>query len=109
MVIPGSTPESVEGLVYSWVVYRMKATIGRGAFGRDILANKHVRIVRTLDPTALDLSHAMVRTVKSEVDGRTNGAPLRYHTKSLSLGLPSASKTPLTPRGVLSDVSTVNR
>ncbi|KAI9835907.1 MAG: hypothetical protein M1819_001805 [Sarea resinae] len=59
LVIPGSTPESVEGLDDSWIVYRMKATIERGLLAPNVHARGHLRIVRTLDPSALELAHAM--------------------------------------------------
>lgn len=52
-------PESVEGLSETWVMYRFKAEIGR-KYAKDIVARKPLRIIRTLDPSALELSHAMV-------------------------------------------------
>lgn len=52
-------PESVEGLAETWVMYRFKAEIGR-KYVKDIVARKPLRIIRTLDPSALELSHAMV-------------------------------------------------
>lgn len=55
-------PESVEGLSETWVMYRFKAEIGR-KYAKDIVARKPLRIIRTLDPSALELSHAMVRSV----------------------------------------------
>ncbi|KAL9013340.1 MAG: hypothetical protein Q9173_001965 [Seirophora scorigena] len=58
-ILPGHTPESVEGLQDSWIIYRMKATIDRGILAQNILARKHVRVVRTLDTAALELSHEM--------------------------------------------------
>lgn len=61
MVIPGSTPESLEGLYDSWIIYRMKATIERGMLQQNYAARKQVRIIRSLDPTALELAHSMVR------------------------------------------------
>lgn len=57
-VLDGSLPESVEGLKDAWVVYRLKAEICRKR-GKDIVVRKPLRIVRTLDPTTLELSHAM--------------------------------------------------
>lgn len=53
-------PESVEGLSETWVMYRFKAEIGR-KYAKDIVARKPLRIIRTLDPSALELAHAMVR------------------------------------------------
>ncbi|KAL9592660.1 MAG: hypothetical protein Q9179_006496 [Wetmoreana sp. 5 TL-2023] len=55
-VLPGYIPESVEGLWDSWIIYRMKATIDRGLLAQNVLARKHVRVVRTLDTAALELS-----------------------------------------------------
>lgn len=59
VVLEGSMPESVEGLSETWVMYRFKAEIGR-KYAKDIVARKPLRIIRTLDPSALELSHAMV-------------------------------------------------
>jgi len=67
VIIPGDTPESVEGLPESWVIYRMKATIDRGRLQQNIHARKHVRIIRTLDPAALELAHSMVRAHRSVI------------------------------------------
>jgi hypothetical protein len=58
VILEGSLPESVEGLHDTWVTYRFKAEIGR-KYARDIVIRKPVRIVRTLDPSALELAHAM--------------------------------------------------
>ena len=43
-------------------MYRFKAEIGR-KYAKDIVCRKPLRIIRTLDPSALELSHAMVRGV----------------------------------------------
>lgn len=60
LVIPGSMAESVEGLPESHIVYSLKATVARGKFAHDIHAPRRpVRIVRTLDPSALELAHEM--------------------------------------------------
>lgn len=63
MILPGSTPESVEGLTDTWIVYRMKATIERGMLQQNSIARKQVRIIRTLDTAALELAHAMVKGI----------------------------------------------
>ena len=60
MILPGSTPESVEGLTDTWLVYRLKATIERGILQQNSVARKQVRVIRTLDTGALELAHAMV-------------------------------------------------
>ncbi|KAH9208685.1 hypothetical protein DL95DRAFT_394987 [Leptodontidium sp. 2 PMI_412] len=59
IVIPGGFAESVEGLQDSHIQYRLKATVARGKLAYDLHAHKPVRIVRTLDPSALELAHAM--------------------------------------------------
>jgi hypothetical protein len=51
--------ESVEGLQESHIMYKLKATVARGKLAYDLHAHKPVRIVRTLDPSALELAHAM--------------------------------------------------
>lgn len=63
-VVPGNFSESVEGLTDSWVIYRMKATLERGILQQNSVARKHVRLIRTLHPSALELSHAMVSFMK---------------------------------------------
>jgi hypothetical protein len=60
-ILDGSLPESVEGLKDAWVIYRLKAEIVRKR-GRDIVVRKPLRIVRTLDSSALELAHAMVHS-----------------------------------------------
>lgn len=57
--LPGSTPESVEGIPEASITYRLKATVGRGKLAYDLHAYKHLRVIRTLDPAALELHHAM--------------------------------------------------
>ncbi|CZS92787.1 probable ROD1-O-dinitrobenzene,calcium and zinc resistance protein [Rhynchosporium agropyri] len=59
IVIPGSFAESVEGLQESHIKYRLKATVARGKLAYDLHSFKPVRIIRTLDPSALELAHAM--------------------------------------------------
>ncbi|KAH8803809.1 carbon catabolite repression protein-like protein cred [Hyaloscypha sp. PMI_1271] len=59
LVIPGGMAESVEGLQESHIMYKLKATVARGKLAYDLHAHKPVRIVRTLDPSALELAHAM--------------------------------------------------
>lgn len=60
-ILEGGLPESIEGLKDAWVIYRLKAEVVRKR-GRDIVVRKPLRIVRTLDASALELAHAMVRT-----------------------------------------------
>lgn len=58
LVLEGSLPESIEGLSDTWVAYRFRAEIGR-KYTKDIVVRKPLRIIRTLDSSALELSHAM--------------------------------------------------
>jgi hypothetical protein len=59
LVIPGTMAESIEGLSDSHIVYKLKATVARGKLAYDLHAWKPIRVVRTLDPSALELAHAM--------------------------------------------------
>ena len=61
-ILPGNAPESVEGLPDTWVIYRIKATVQRGRFAKDLLTRKHFRVIRTFDGGALELSHGMVES-----------------------------------------------
>ncbi|RPA96687.1 hypothetical protein L873DRAFT_1693575 [Choiromyces venosus 120613-1] len=58
-VLPGDLPESIEGLESAQIFYRLKAVIERPRFAQNITAKKHLRIVRTLSPGALELSQTM--------------------------------------------------
>ena len=58
-ILQGGLPESIEGLKDAWIIYRLKAEIGRRR-AKDIIVRKPLRIVRTLDSSALELAHAMV-------------------------------------------------
>ncbi|KAM4062894.1 hypothetical protein HRG_007713 [Hirsutella rhossiliensis] len=57
--LPGDTPESVEGVPEASITYRLKATVGRGKLAYDLHAYKHLRVIRTLEPGALEFLHAM--------------------------------------------------
>ncbi|KNG85979.1 HECT-type ubiquitin ligase-interacting protein creD [Aspergillus nomiae NRRL 13137] len=58
LVLEGNMPESIEGLSDTYITYRFKAEIGR-KYAKDIVVRKPLRIIRTLEPSALELSHAM--------------------------------------------------
>ncbi|KAL4955719.1 hypothetical protein BDW69DRAFT_182271 [Aspergillus filifer] len=58
VILEGSMPESVEGLSETYVTYRFKAEIGR-KYAKDIIVRRPLRIIRTLESSALELSHAM--------------------------------------------------
>ncbi|KAK9779990.1 putative Arrestin C-terminal-like domain-containing protein [Seiridium cardinale] len=59
LLLPGDTAESVEGLYQTNISYLLKATISRGKLAKNHHAYKRLRIIRTLDPTALEFNHAM--------------------------------------------------
>ena len=57
--------ESIEGLsTGSHLVYRFKAKIVRGKLSHDIIAKRHMRIVRTLASTAEELRLTTVCTMR---------------------------------------------
>ncbi|OLN85306.1 putative HECT-type ubiquitin ligase-interacting protein creD [Colletotrichum chlorophyti] len=57
--LPGNTPESVEGIPEASITYKLKATVARGKLAYDLHAYKALRIIRTLEPAALEFLHAM--------------------------------------------------
>ena len=66
LALPGTISESIEGLSNSWIIYRLKATIERSLMQQNVVARKHVRIIRTLDPSDLELSVGMVSATYCE-------------------------------------------
>lgn len=58
-ILPGTLDESVEGLDGGQVIYKLVATIERGRFANNLVAKRHLRVVRTLGPDALELSQTM--------------------------------------------------
>lgn len=58
-MLPGDSAESVEGIPEASITYKLKATVGRGKLAHDLRSYKHLRIIRTLEPGALELLHAM--------------------------------------------------
>jgi hypothetical protein len=57
--LPGDTAETVAGMPEASITYRLKATVGRGKLAYDLHAYKHLRVIRTLEPGALEFHHAM--------------------------------------------------
>ncbi len=53
-IIAGHSPESVEGLGDSWIIYRLKATLERGILAPKVYARQHIRVVRTPDVATLE-------------------------------------------------------
>ncbi|KAF8537349.1 hypothetical protein BDD12DRAFT_229906 [Trichophaea hybrida] len=58
-VLDGDIPESVEGLGSAHIIYRLKARVVRGKFSHDIIAKKHLRIIRTLARESIELTQTM--------------------------------------------------
>ncbi|KAI0898864.1 hypothetical protein F4806DRAFT_486266 [Annulohypoxylon nitens] len=58
-LLPGDTAESVEGLYQTGITYVLKATISRGKLAKNVHSYKRLRIIRTLEPAALEFNHAM--------------------------------------------------
>ncbi|KAL1859515.1 hypothetical protein VTK73DRAFT_7578 [Phialemonium thermophilum] len=59
LLLPGDTCESVEGLHEAHITYKLKATVARGKLAYDLHAYKRLRIIRTLESSALEFLHAM--------------------------------------------------
>ena len=57
-ILEGSLPESIEGMKDAWIIYPLKAEIGRRR-AKDIVIRKPLRLVRTMHSSALELAHAM--------------------------------------------------
>lgn len=58
-LLPGTIPESVEGLPGAVVSYRIEATLDRGKFHSSLVATKRIRVVRTLTSDAIELSESI--------------------------------------------------
>ncbi|KAL9029661.1 MAG: hypothetical protein Q9196_002127 [Gyalolechia fulgens] len=73
----------------------MKATVDRGVLAQNVLARKHVRIIRTLDTAALELSHEMAventwvdkidYTLSTPTKGVIFGTAVQVHFRIVSL------------------------
>jgi len=59
LMLDGDTTESVEGLREAAIRYKLKATVARGKLLHDIHAYKQLRVIRTLEASALEFLHAM--------------------------------------------------
>ena len=58
-MLPGDTCETLEGIPEASISYRLKARVVRSRLASDIHTYKHVRVIRTLEPSALEFLHAM--------------------------------------------------
>lgn len=59
LMLNGDTTESIEGLREASITYKLKATVTRGKLAHDLHTYKRLRIIRTLEPSALEFLHAM--------------------------------------------------
>ncbi|KAK4166501.1 hypothetical protein QBC43DRAFT_206163 [Cladorrhinum sp. PSN259] len=59
LTLPGDTTESVEGLREASITWKLKATVARGKLATDLHAYKRLRVIRTLEASALEFLHAM--------------------------------------------------
>ncbi|KAI1338776.1 arrestin [Xylariaceae sp. FL0016] len=59
LLLTGDTAESIEGLYQTGITYMLKATVSRGKLAKNLHAHKRVRIIRTLEQSALEFNHAM--------------------------------------------------
>ncbi|CAN8098460.1 unnamed protein product [Discula destructiva] len=57
--LPGDFCESVEGMSEASITYHLKATVARGKLAYDLHAKKRLRVIRTLESSALEFLHAM--------------------------------------------------
>ncbi|EMC99687.1 hypothetical protein BAUCODRAFT_30061 [Baudoinia panamericana UAMH 10762] len=56
-----SMPESVEGLKETYIVYHLHASVSRpGWNAKDVLAQEHIRLVRTLGQDAMEMTRSRV-------------------------------------------------
>ncbi|KAE7996965.1 hypothetical protein FH972_001641 [Carpinus fangiana] len=53
--MPGDISESIEGLTGNFITYDLKAVIDRGVLAKDLIARKHLRIIRTLGDDPVEL------------------------------------------------------
>ncbi|KAF0635419.1 hypothetical protein FPSE5266_10916 [Fusarium pseudograminearum] len=70
VLMPGDTPESLDGLSDASITYALRATINRGKLVRHASCIKKLRIIRTLAPTALEFMHnvSVEQTWTNKVD-----------------------------------------
>lgn len=68
--LAGDTPESIEGMQGNFIVYDISAKLERGFATKDLTNKKHLRIVRTIGPDAMESSVASVSICTSELTSR---------------------------------------
>ncbi|KAL3232299.1 hypothetical protein RNJ44_04215 [Nakaseomyces bracarensis] len=60
VILPGTLPESVEGLPGALITYNLIASLQRLNPGATMMCQKHLRIVRTLSSDAIELSESVL-------------------------------------------------
>ncbi|AAS52093.1 ADR172Cp [Eremothecium gossypii ATCC 10895] len=58
-VLPPTLTESVEGLPEASITYKLIARLERGKLNNDYICRKHIRVVRTMTPTSVELSETV--------------------------------------------------
>lgn len=53
--LPSNLDQSVEGLSTNWVVYNLAAHVDRGYMSKQLSANTHIRVIRTLGRDVLEM------------------------------------------------------
>lgn len=64
--LSGDLPESIEGMYGDHITYSMKATIDKGVLAKDLIARRHLRIIRTLGHDSLELQDPQVRLLLAD-------------------------------------------
>lgn len=59
LMLEGNTCESIEGMSEASITYHLKATVARGKLAYDLHTKKRLRVIRTLESSALEFLHAM--------------------------------------------------
>jgi len=58
--LSGDTAESIEGMYGDHITYSMKAVIEKGVLAKDLIARRHMRVIRTLGHDSLELQDPQV-------------------------------------------------
>ena len=97
--IPGEVRESIEGMRDNWVVWQLRATVGRTRLYRDAIAHKHLYIIRTFDMASSELAQPIAvnntwpEKVNYDISTPTRGVifgssmPVKFQMTPLKKGL----------------------
>ena len=84
--LPGDIPESVEGLQYGSVRYNMLATIERPSFAQNLVARKHLRVIRALSMDSFEMaSTSSVDNTWPDKIEYAISTPTKYHPIGASI------------------------